>query len=233
MIPQINLFWIKKNKYQIAIVLLLFIVLSQCSDKDNSKPIDAHKVNADKFQQEARDATEVSNNIIKDYEEKLRKKDVDIDKLKRDSQLNNKLINTKLKRVMSYGNSDIAKYYIERYNQPQAIKSMSTDEVAIKDTLSRFIISDLVKYDGVSYNYDMLTKEYSIVNNKFNLANTTIDTLKISIDNISSAYEKSNDENKLVIKEAEKQLRKEKRNKTLYKITTVAAIIGGGYLLVK
>jgi hypothetical protein len=233
MIPQINLFWVKKNKYQIAVVLLLFIVLFQCNNKDNSKPINTHQTNADKFQQEARDATEISNNIIKDYQEKLRKKDADIDKLRRDSQLNNKLINTKLKSIMSYGNSDIAKYYIDRYNQPQAIKSVSVDEVTIKDTLSRFIISDLIKYDGVNYNYDMLTKEYSIVNNKFNLANTTIDTLKISINNISNAYEKSNDENKLAIKEAEKQLRKEKRNKTLYKITTVAAIIGGGYLLVK
>jgi hypothetical protein len=229
---QINLYWIKENWQIIAITLLLLVVLFQCN---NSQPslADAHKDNATQFQQKARTEVVQSNDIIKDYKILIKKKDAEILKLKKDSIKNSKSVNSKLSDLRRYNNSDIAKYYIDRYNQPQAIKSVSTNEVTIKDTLSRFIISDLIKYDGVKYDYKILTKEYSIVNSKFELANNTIDALKVNINNISSAYESSINENKLAIKEVEKQLRKEKRKKTLYKITTVAAIIGGGYLLTK
>jgi hypothetical protein len=36
-----------------------------------------------------------------------------------------------------------------------------------------------------------------------------------------------------IIGNTQKQLKKEKRNKTLYKITTVAAMAAGGYLLIR
>jgi hypothetical protein len=232
---QINLFfilfWIKRNWQVIVITLLLLIVLFQCQPQPTLTA--NYKDNATKFQQKARTEVVQSNDIIKNYKILIKKKDAEILKLKKDSIKNSKSVNAKLSDLRRYKNTDIAKYYIDRYNQPQAIKSTSTNEVTIKDTLSRFIISDLIKYDGIKYDYKILTKEYSIVNSKFELANNTIDTLKVNINNISSAYESSINENKLAIKEVEKQLRKEKRNKTLYKITTVAAIIGGGYLLVK
>ena len=233
MIPQINLFWIKKNKYQIIIILLLFIVLFQCQNHNENNKLNTHKFNADKSHQKAQDVVIKSNDIIINYKDIIKNKDIEILKLKNDSIKNSRLVIYKLNELKTYNSSDIAKYYIDRYNKPNAIKSVSMDEVTIKDTLSRFIISDLIKYDGIKYDYTILTNMYNLQNSKFQSANTTIDTLKISINNISNAYENTIDENKLAIKEIEKQLRKEKRNKTLYKIATVAAIVGGGYLLVK
>ena len=233
MIPQINLFWIKKNRYQIIIILLLFIVLFQCKNHNENNKLSTHKSNADKSHQKAKDVVIKSNDIIINYKDIIKNKDIEILKLKNDSIKNSRLVIYKLNELKTYNSSDIAKYYIDRYNKPNAIKSVSMDEVTIKDTLSRFIISDLIKYDGIKYDYTILTNMYNLQNSKFQSANTTIDTLKISINNISNAYENTIDENKLAIKEIEKQLRKEKRNKTLYKIATVAAIVGGGYLLVK
>jgi len=229
---QINLFKIKDNWQIIAIALLLLIVLFQRCEPQPALTAN-YKANAEQFQQKARKIAVQSNDIIEDYKDVIKVKDAEIAKLKKDSIKNSKIVYAKLSDLKRYNNTDIAKYYIDRYNQPQAIKSTSTNEVTIKDTLSRFIISDLIKYDGVKYDYKILTKEYSIVNSKFKLANNTIDTLKVNINNISSAYESSINENKLAIKDIEKQLRKEKRKKTLYKITTVAAILGGGYLLTK
>ena len=229
---QINLFWIKDNWQIIAIALLLLVVLFQQCEPQPSLTAN-YKANAEKFQKKARKITVQSNDIIEDYKDAIKVKDAEISKLKKDSIKNSKIIYAKLSDLKRYKNTDIAKYYIDRYNQPQAIKTVSNNEVTIKDTLSRFIISDLIKYDGIKYDYKILTKEYSIVNSKFELANSTIDTLKVNINNISSAYENSIEQNKLAIKEVEKQFRKEKRKKTLYKITTVAAIITGGYLLTK
>jgi len=229
---QINLFWIKDNWQIIVITLLLIVVLFQQCDPQPSLTAN-YKDNAVQFQQKGRKIAVQSNDIIIHYKDAIKVKDAEILKLKQDSAHNSKIVYTKLADLKRYNNTDIAKYYIDRYNQPQAIKSVYTNEVTIKDTLSRFIISDLIKYDGLKYDYKILTKEYSIVNNKFELANTTIDTLKVNINNISSAYESSIEQNKLAIKEVEKQLRKEKRKKTLYKITTVAAIVAGGYLLTK
>ena len=229
---QINLFWIKDNWQILVITLLLLVVLFQQCEPQQAQIAD-FKVSADQFQQKGRKITVQSNDIISDYKDKIKVKDAEISKLKKDSIKNSKIVYAKLSDLKRYNNTDIAKYYIDRYNQPQAIKSTSTNEVTIKDTLSRFIISDLIKYDGVKYDYKVLTNMYSLQNAKFNLANTTIDTLKVNINNISSAYESSIEQNKLAIKEVEKQLRKEKRKKTLYKITTVAAIITGGYLLTK
>ena len=229
---QINLFWIKDNWQIIAIALLLLVVLFQQCEPQPSLTAN-YKANAEKFQKKARKITVQSNDIIEDYKDAIKVKDAEISKLKKDSIKNSKIIYAKLSDLKRYKNTDIAKYYIDRYNQPKAIKTVSTNEITIKDTLSRFIISDLIKYDGIKYDYKILTKEYSIVNSKFELANSTIDTLKVNINNISSAYENSIEQNKLAIKEVEKQFRKEKRKKTLYKITTVAAIITGGYLLTK
>jgi hypothetical protein len=229
---QINLFWIKDNWQVIVITLLLIVVLFQQCDPQPALTAN-YKDNAVQFQQKARQKVVQSNDVINDYKDAIKVKDAEIAKLKKDSIKNSKSVNSKLSDLKRYNNTDIAKYYIDRYNQPQAIKSVSTNEVTIKDTLSRFIISDLIKYDGVKYDYKILTNMYSLQNAKFQSANTTIDTLKVNINNISSAYESSIEQNKLAIKEVEKQLRKEKRKKTLYKITTVAAIVAGGYLLTK
>jgi len=229
---QINLFKIKDNWQIIVITSLLLIVLFQQCEPQPSLTAN-YKANAEQFQQKARKISVQSNDIIEDYKDAIKVKDAEIAKLKRDSVKNSKIVYAKLSDLKRYNNSDIAKYYIDRYNQPQAIKTVSTNEVTIKDTLSRFIISDLIKYDGVKYDYKILTNMYSLQNAKFVSANSTIDTLKVNINNISSAYESSINENKLAIKEVEKQLRKEKRKKTLYKITTVAAIVTGGYLLTK
>lgn len=229
---QINLFWIKDNWQIIVITFLLLVVLFQQCEPQPSLTAN-YKANAEKFQKKARKISVQSNDIISDYKDKIKIKDAEIAKLKKDSIKNSKIVYAKLSDLKRYKNTDIAKYYIDRYNQPQAIKTVSTNEVTIKDTLSRFIISDLIRYDGVKYDYKILTNMYSLQNAKFVSANSTIDTLKVNINNISSAYESSIEQNKLAIKEVEKQLRKEKRKKTLYKITTVAAILGGGYLLTK
>lgn len=229
---QINLFWIKENWQIIVITLLLLVLLFQQCEPQPALTAN-YKANAEQFQQKGRKITVQSNDIISDYKDIIKIKDAEIANLKKDSIKHSKIVKAKLSDLKRYNNADIAKYYIDRYNQPQAIKTVSTNEVIIKDTLSRFIISDLIKYDGVKYDYKLLTSMYSLQNAKFQSANTTIDTLKVNINNISSAYESSIEQNKLAIKEVEKQLRKEKRKKTLYKITTVAAIITGGYLLTK
>lgn len=230
---QINLFWIKENWKILVIILLLIFVLFQCESSKQPSLTNVYKDNAKKFHQKARQIIDNSNDIIKDYKDVIKKKDTEISKLKKDIVNNSKIINDKLNDLKRYNTSDISKYYIDRYNQPNAIKSLSANELVIKDTLNRFIISDLINFDGVKFDYKVLKNMYSLENEKFNSANTTIDTLKININNISSAYENSIEQNKLAIKEVEKQLKKEKSKKTLYKITTVAAIIGGGYLLIK
>lgn len=229
---QINLSWIKRNWQIIVITLLLLVVLFQRCEPQ-SQLAESHKQKSEQSLKNARSESLKLIDIKKNYKDKLKKKDLEIDKLKRNSEINNKLLNAKLKRVMNYNNSDIANYYIERYNQSNAVKSIGANEVAIKDTLSRFIISDLIKYDGIKYDYKTLNKEYLIVNEKFNLANKTVDTLNLSINNISTAYEIANNERLQQIKQVEKQVKKERREKNIYKIITIATIVAGGYLLAK
>jgi hypothetical protein len=233
---QINLFfilfWIKRNWQVIVITLLLLVLLFQCESNKQPSLANDNKVNAENKLQLARQYQKQINKLVADYDATInalnrRNNEVenDLDKLRQKQK-------AKLIVVKHYNTNDIAKYYIELYNAPKGVKTV-LGGVELKDTVSRLVINDLILGQGYKFESKFLKAKLSIANEKFNVANKTIDTLKINISSISTAYEDANKSKDLAIKDIEKQVKKERRKKNLYKITTVAAIIGGGYLLTK
>jgi len=223
--------FLKKHGWKISTVVLAIILLMQCG---NSEPqIAIHKDKAKEHLTIARKEVDKTDDIIADYEKQILAKDKLLSDYKLKLANSQKQVKAKLSDLKQYKNSNIVIYYKDRYNVTDGLKSIDTNTIAVKDDVSKLIISDLIKYDGLKYDVPILKSELNTVNDKFLIANTTIDTLKISINSISKAYENANTENQLAIKEVEKSLKKEKLKKNVWKFVAIGSGLFFGYLQMK
>jgi len=228
---QINLLYVQKNWKNIALAIAVIIIFLMVTCQ-NSKEPSPHKAKAETYLTDARKEVSGTDVTVSNYKKIIAEKDAKIktfETLLANSQRNT---NDKLNDLKHYKNSDIAIYFKDRFNVTEGLKSIDSTTIAIKDTVSRLVIGDLIRYDGLKYDTPILKSQLNAVNEKFIAANKTVDTLKISISNIASHYEKANNEKDLAIKYIEKQVRSERRKKNFWKYATVVVASGLGYLYI-
>jgi hypothetical protein len=146
----------------------------------------------------------------------------------------NKDKDKKLSDVSKYSVVQSADYFKSRY-KTQDVK-VSSDYVMIKDTVSKMCISDLVSGDYARAELKLTKVVLGDVKLQSRMKDTVISELDMNrktLEQVVSIKDSTISLKDQIIGNTQKQLKKEKRNKTLYKITTVAAMAAGGYLLIR
>lgn len=146
----------------------------------------------------------------------------------------NKDRDKKLSDVSKYSVAQSADYLKSRY-KTQDVK-VSSDYVMIKDTVSKMCISDLVSGDYARAELKITRVVLGDVKLQSRMKDTVISELDLqrkTLEQVVSIKDSTISLKDQIIGNTQKQLKKEKRNKTLYKITTVAAMAAGGYLLIR
>lgn len=146
----------------------------------------------------------------------------------------NKERDGKLSSVSKYSVAQSAEYFKSRY-KTQDVK-VSSDYVMIKDTVSKMCISDLVSGDYARAELKITRVVLGDVKLQSRMKDTVISELDMNrktLEQVVSIKDSTISLKDQIIGNTQKQLKKEKRNKTLYKITTVAAMAAGGYLLIR
>jgi hypothetical protein len=146
----------------------------------------------------------------------------------------NKERDGKLSSVSKYSVSQSAEYFKSRY-KTQDVK-VSSDYVMIKDTVSKMCISDLVSGDYARAELKITKSVVGDLKLQSRIKDTVISELEMNrktLDQVVSIKDSTISLKDQIIGNTQKQLKKEKRNKTLYKITTVATMAAGGYLLIR
>ena len=143
-----------------------------------------------------------------------------------------KKVNVKISEIKRYNTSDIANYYKDRYLLKNNIETLK-NAIILKDTVSRLVISDLVVGDGAKAEVKILRNVVSNEKIKFILASTEIDSLRLGLESVSKNYELANTEKDNALKLTEKAYKRERNKKNIWKITTLATVVGAGYLLIK
>jgi hypothetical protein len=146
----------------------------------------------------------------------------------------NKDRDKKLSDVSKYSVTQSADYFKSRY-KTQDVK-VNSDYLMIKDTVSKMCISDLVSGDYARAELKITRVVLGDVKLQSRMKDTVISELDMNRKTLEQVVKIKDSTISLkdqIIGNTQKQLKKEKRNKTLYKITTVAAMAAGGYLLIR
>ena len=146
----------------------------------------------------------------------------------------NKERDVKLSSVSKYSVAQSAEYFKSRY-KTQDVK-VNSDYLMIKDTISKLCIKDLVSGD---YARAELKITKSVVNNlklQSRMKDTVISDIEMNrktLEQVISIKDSTISLKDQIIGNTQKQLKKESRKKTFYKIATIASMAAGGYLLVR
>lgn len=146
----------------------------------------------------------------------------------------NKDKDKKLSDVAKYSVAQSADYFKSRYKRHDV--KVSYDYVMIKDTVSKMCISDLVSGDYARAELKLTKVVLGDVKLQSRMKDTVISELDLqrkTLEQVVNIKDSTISLKDQIIGNTQKQLKKEKRNKTLYKITTVAAMAAGGYLLIR
>jgi hypothetical protein len=146
----------------------------------------------------------------------------------------NKERDGKLSSVSKYSVSQSAEYFKSRY-KTQDVK-VSSDYLMIKDTVSKMCISDLVSGDYARAELKITKSVVGDLKLQSRIKDTVISELDMNrktLEQIVSIKDSTISLKDQIIGNTQKQLKKEKRNKTFYKIATIATMAAGGYLLVR
>jgi len=222
MIPQINLQsinWYRILPYAI-IVLLSIMVLSTCNHSENAQL--ALKKDIEISDLKAKSYASKVDLLKKDLSELEKKKQVE--KLKIVTVI--KEVEKKINVVSTLNTKGIANYYQNRYKLPVTITQYG---VALKDTVAKLNIIELVQKDGFKAELDLTKNVLSISEKKSSIK----DTIILNKDLIIGEKDNQIGSHLEIEKSLNKSLKKEKVKKTFWQITTGAAIIGASFLLVK
>lgn len=146
----------------------------------------------------------------------------------------NKERDGKLSDVSKYSVTQSAEYFNSRYKTKDV--KVSSDYVMVKDTVSKMCISDLVSGDYARAELKITKSVVGDLKLQSRMKDTVISELDMNRKTLEQVVKIKDSTISLkdqIIGNTQKQLKKEKRNKTLYKITTVAAMAAGGYLLIR
>jgi hypothetical protein len=146
----------------------------------------------------------------------------------------NKDKDKKLSEVFRYSVEESASYFKSRYKTNDV--KVNSEYVMVKDTVSKMCISDLVSGDYARAELKLTKVVLFDVKSQSRMKDTVISELYIqrkTLEQVVSIKDSTISLKDQIIGNTQKQIKKEKRNKTLYKITTVAAMAAGGYLLIR
>lgn len=146
----------------------------------------------------------------------------------------NKERDVKLSSVSKYSVSQSAEYFKSRY-KTQDVK-VSSEYVMIKDTVSKMCISDLVSGDYARAELKITKSVVGELKLQSRMKDTVISELEMNmktLEQVVSIKDSTISLKDQIIGNTQKQLKKESRKKTFYKIATIATMAAGGYLLVR
>lgn len=89
------------------------------------------------------------------------------------------------------------------------------------------VVKDLVSYDGLSKECEILRRQLTILDDKVVTLQEVIDNLRLQLDNRKSVIDKKDEQIATYSELSEslqKALKRERRNKQLYKITSIIGL---------
>lgn len=237
---EINKDFFFKNWSKIAVVVLILLLLLQCNNNSQAiaeakyQKIEAekHLANADLFQKK--------NEFLIEKEAKYLDTIATLES--KNSQVQKQIVyvkekgKTEIERIKKFKSSEIAKYIQQRYKSDQNNVSTISNGTIISDTIAKKIIIEVAQ--GDTCNEEVFGLNEIIFNDKeiFKQKDGIISNVKKQNVNLLSAideYKQADELKSNALKNTEKAFRKERNKKNIYKITTVLAVLGGGYLLIK
>jgi len=130
-----------------------------------------------------------------------------------------------VKKVPALNTKQIANYYQERYKLPVTITQYG---VSLPDTIAKKNIVELIEKDGCFAEVKLFKVQLQLEEKKGIVKDTIIGNLT----NANTDLHKAVFAQDKIIENTEKSLRKEKRNKTFWKVVSGAILTGAGYLLI-
>lgn len=237
---EINKEFFINNWSKIAVVILLILLTVKCNENnDNIIEAKFQKQEAEKHLQNA-NLFEQKNNYLQEKE--LKYLDTIALLETKNKEVVYKIIEvkekgkTEIERIKKFKSSEIAEYIQKRYKTNQD-KAYTIDKgTVLSDTIAKKVIIEITEGDTCSEEVyglnEIIFNNNEIINQKDNI----ILNSKEQNTNLLSAideYKIANELKSNALKNTEKAFKKEKNKKNIYKITTILAILGGSYLLVK
>lgn len=233
--------FIQKYWLHLAFILLLITSVIQCNSHQKQeqafstldKQAKEHQANASKY---LADNEKLKADIPK-YQDTInivrkqsQQKDVKITQLKT-------AVQAKVEKIKTFKSIDVQSYIVDRYHVKPIDVPIVEQGVIFKDTISRLVITDLVKYDGTKTELVLTQgklKDEQIINHQLTEANTNLTTQNNnSMLAISEKDQAFNAKAKEVIEEQVKT-KKERNKKSFWQITTgVVAVVATTLLITK
>ena len=232
--------FLKSNWKNIALILLVLFVFYQCNSsseaiaeaKFQKKEAEKHLANAELFQQK--------NEALIEKEAKYLDTIANLESKNNDVRKQIVIVKEKgkveIERIKKFKSSEIAKYIQDRYKTDQNNVATTSNGTIISDTIAKKMIVEVT--EGDICNEEVFGLNEIIYNDKeiFKQKDGIISNVKEQNVNLLSAieeYKKADELKSNALENTEKAFRKERNKKNIYKITTVLAVLGGGYLLIK
>lgn len=225
-------FAVKYWKYAVIVILSLML-FSKCNQSNGLiQTAKENKQKAKEYLIQARAIRKNLSNEITVYKSEIKRLSL-VNKIKEDKLSNlSKSTKSKTAGIRHYNSLDISNYFITRYNAKKYVIS-SQNGTILKDTISKKVITDLIIGDGAKSEVKILREIVVVEKQKFEMANKMVDSLYLGLEAVSKSYENANIEKDKAIKNTEKAFRHERNKKNFWKLTTVATVLGGAYLLIK
>lgn len=230
----------KSNWKNIALILLVLFVFYQCNDSSDlqlansqlKKDAEQHLKNAELFQSK-NESLIANEQKYNDTIALLKSKESNLINQKKEIVLKSE---KKIAEIKKFTSSQIANYIKTRYQAKESEVITQQNGTLVIDTISKQIIVDLQKGDSCEETIYVLEEQ---IDNKEQIEkqkDEIISNVKEQNVNLLSAIDEYKSANQLkqnALNNTEKLFKKERNKKNIFKITTVLAILGGGYLLVK
>ena len=221
---QINLLpvkeWIFKNWAIVALVIVSFLYFKSCQGSEKLQLANGYLKKENKELVISADKYVAKNN-------ELNGKIVLLENQKQKVKIEKVYIQNKTKseaeKVQSLSTKQIAVYYQERYKLPVTITQYG---VSLSDTIAKKNIVELVQKDGCFQEIKLVQSELQIEEQKGVLK----DSINGNLTNANLLLKTAITNQDQIIENTEKAFKKERNEKTFWKVVTGGAIIGAGYL---
>jgi hypothetical protein len=215
--------WVLTNWAVIALVIVSLLYFKSCQGSKDLQ-IANSSLKKDVQISEMKASNVLSKNKVLlskvDSLEKLKQKViVEVQKVQKKTE-------TEIKKVPALTTKGIATYYQDRYKLPVTITQYG---VSLSDTIGKLNITELIQKDGC-FAQQQLLKQQLVLEEEKGLAKDTI------FNNLIIAYSeiaKANFNQKKIITNTEKSLKKEKTKKTFWQVAAGAAAVGVGVLVLR
>ena len=134
------------------------------------------------------------------------------------------------KKIQSVGNlstNGIATFYSNRYKLKQV--TITQYGVALKDTVHKMVIVDLIKKDGLVLELNHTKNILNLTENQSKIKDEVI----VFKDSINAEKDKQIDSHIAIEKNLTKQVKSEKTKKTVWQLISGGILVGAGYLLIR